>query len=527
MIDWNRIQALHVVKKLRGLLWEWFHVPLVFLDAEGRLQPWPQVVPKNTLDSWVFYLKQTERLYQAWEGCFQNLVQKKEGPEAFNTFEAQAFKGFLGYDTGYWFPFLSAQKIPLGSVVAYPFLDQPLSQESFEKATAVRTAMGLNIPSEILPEELPLLEKNQLMILQRLVEVVGQEVVSFEAEVLKREERIHHLSGELSQRYQYDLMIGKSPPMQTLYRLLDKLRGSLSSVLIQGENGTGKELVARSIHYHSSRKDQPFVTVNCSALNENLLESELFGHVKGAFTGAIKDKKGVFEVADGGTLFLDELGDMPLAMQVKLLRVLQEGTLTPVGGTELKTVDVRVIAATHRDLKAMMAEGTFREDLYYRIHVIQLIVPALRDRKEDLPLLVEYFLKKACEDQKGSLKKLAPEVLETFFAYAWPGNIRELENELERLVVLAGEEPLISSDILSPRIQEASLQNNDVSSKDLALLSPVKLKEAVQALEKKIIAAGLERTGGNKSQLAKELGISRANLILKIEKYGFEAGKAA
>jgi len=287
-------------------------------------------------------------------------------------------------------------------------------------------------------------------------------------------------------------------------------------------------LIARSVHFNSPRKNNNFTTVNCSAFNENLLDSELFGHVKGSFTGAIKDKKGLFESAHNGTLFLDEVGDMTLTMQVKLLRVLQQGTLTPVGGTEERKVDVRVIAATNRDLKSMIEEGTFREDLYYRINVINIQVPALRDRKEDLPVLVEHFLLKSCKEKEVPLKQVTSRAMEKVFDYQWPGNIRELENEIERLVVLSGTEPKIGPELLSPRIRDAvSSGGAGAGGKSMSFKFAGKLRDAMEELEKTMIKEGLRRTKWNKSKLAKELGISRAGLIMKVDKYGLDKRKLA
>ena len=308
--------------------------------------------------------------------------------------------------------------------------------------------------------------------------------------------------------------------------MLDKVSASEATVLIQGDNGTGKELIARSVHFNSPRKTASFVTVNCSAFNENLLDSELFGHVKGSFTGAIKDKKGLFESAHNGTLFLDEVGDMTLTMQVKLLRVLQQGTLTPVGGTEERKVAVRVIAATNRDLKAMIEEGTFREDLYYRINVINIQVPALRDRKEDLPVLLDHFLLKSCKEKEVPLKQITARALEKMFDYQWPGNIRELENEVERLVVLSGTDQKVGPELLSPRIRDAVATTGSGSGgKTMSVKFAGKLKDALEELEKIMIKEGLRRTKWNKSKLAKELGISRAGLIMKVDKYGLDKRK--
>ena len=353
------------------------------------------------------------------------------------------------------------------------------------------------------------------------MELVAQEIVTLHLEISSRENRIKELNKELGSRYKYDNMIGKSKPMQTLYTLLDKIKTADSTVLIQGENGTGKELIAKAIHYNSNRKDKPFVIQNCSAFNDNLLESELFGHVKGSFTGAIRDKKGLFEMADKGTFFLDEIGDTSPTMQVKLLRVLQEGTFIPVGAVESRRVDVRIIAATNRPLKEMVEQGTFREDLYYRLNVINIRVPPLRERKEDIPFLAEFFINKAQAAHPDSSKKiLTKRALEKLYDYAWPGNVRELQNEMERLIVLSGAETKITADMLSPKILEQSQQGKVQGTRVHG-----KLKDALEDLEREMIREGLRRTGWNKSRLAKELGISRAGLIMKVEKYGLDKRK--
>jgi transcriptional regulator with PAS, ATPase and Fis domain len=365
------------------------------------------------------------------------------------------------------------------------------------------------------------LDDNERTHFCELVDLVAQEVVTLHLEITRREDRIRELNKELGSRYKYDNMIGKSKPMQSLYALLDKIKGADSTVMIQGENGTGKELIAKAIHYNSLRKDKAFVIQNCSAFNDNLLESELFGHIKGSFTGALKDKKGLFEMADKGTFFLDEIGDTSPQMQVKLLRVLQEGTFMSVGSTEMKKVDVRIIAATNRNLKEMVEQGTFREDLYYRLNVINLRVPPLRERKEDIPLLAEFFLQKSAD---GGTKRvsLTKRALEKLYDYPWPGNVRELQNEMERLVVLAGDDTKILPEMLSPKILEIA----DKSKVQGARLQG-KLKDALEELEREMIREGLRRTGWNKSKLAKELGISRAGLIMKVEKYALDKRKIA
>jgi two-component system response regulator HupR/HoxA len=316
------------------------------------------------------------------------------------------------------------------------------------------------------------------------------------------------------QRSGYHGIIGGSPTMQELYRLLDRIAPSDATVLVQGENGTGKELVARAIHVGSERRERKFVVTNCSAFNDNLLDSELFGHKRGAFTGAIVDKPGLFEIADSGTFFLDEIGDMSPSLQVKVLRVLQEGTFNRVGDTETRRVDVRIIAATNRDLAAMVAAGRFREDLYYRVHVLSVMLPALRDRRDDVPLLIEHFLGR---HRRQRPKRLAPECAARMHAYPWPGNVRELENEIERLVVLAGDSPTIGPELLSPRIRQW-----EPSAEPEPVTDPGSLPAAVEALERRMIGAAMRRHGGNKTRAAEELKVSRRNLIRLVQKYELE-----
>ena len=319
---------------------------------------------------------------------------------------------------------------------------------------------------------------------------------------------------EPNRRTAYAGITGASAPMLELYSLLDRVAPSDSTVLIQGENGTGKELVARAIHDRSPRRDHRFVVTNCSAFNDNLLDSELFGHKRGAFTGAVADKAGLFEIADLGTFFLDEIGDMSPTLQVKVLRVLQEGTFNRVGDTETRKVDVRIIAATNRDLAAMVAAGTFREDLFYRINVINLTLPALRERRDDVPILIDYFL--ARHRRNGRPKRLTPDCQAQMLAYPWPGNVRELENEIERLVVLAGDSPTIDASLLSPRIRQFAPTEEEPA------YDTGSLPAAVEALERKMIGAAIRRHGGNKTRAAEELKVSRRNLIRLVQKYQLE-----
>ena len=315
-------------------------------------------------------------------------------------------------------------------------------------------------------------------------------------------------------RTSYHGLVGAGPAMQTLFDLIERIAPSDSTVLVQGENGTGKELASRAIHQASLRREQKFVVTNCSAFNDNLLDSELFGHKRGAFTGAVADKPGLFEIADKGTFFLDEIGDMSPMLQVKVLRVLQEGTFNRVGDTETRKVDVRIIAATNRDLQGMVAAGQFREDLFYRVNVLNVMLPSLRERKEDIPLLIEQFLGR---HRRTRPKKLSPECAAQMLAYPWPGNVRELENEVERLVVLAGDAPLIGIELLSPRIRQW-----EPSSEAPVAVDTGSLPAAVEALERRMIGAAMRRHGGNKTRAAEDLKVSRRNLIRLVQKYELE-----
>ncbi len=321
------------------------------------------------------------------------------------------------------------------------------------------------------------------------------------------------LKSEVQGRYNVQGIIGSSAPMRRVFDLLDRVAGTTTSVLIQGPTGTGKELIAKVIHYNSPLKDRPFVAENCGALSESLLESELFGHVKGAFTGAIADKKGLFELAEGGTVFLDEIADMPLNMQIKLLRVLQEGQVRPVGGSRYLHVDFRLVTSSNRDLLAEVKTGNFRDDLYYRIQVFPIIVPPLADRKEDIPLLTTHFLEKLAHKLNRPLKRLTPQALDLLVQFSWPGNVRELENEIERAFTLAGDDSEIKKEYLSEKITGSG---EHVIPADLDGLS---LQEVTEQIERKMVTRTLRETDGNRSQAARNLGLTRQGLLNKIARY--------
>ncbi len=321
-------------------------------------------------------------------------------------------------------------------------------------------------------------------------------------------------------RGDYSTIVGASESIRRVFADLDRIVESELPVLITGESGTGKELVARAIHKNGPRAKRPFVSENCAAIPETLLESELFGHAKGAFTGAHRAKKGLFEASDGGTLFLDEIGDMSSAMQKKLLRVMQEGEVRPVGSDKLVKVDVRLLAASHRDLTAHVEEGTFREDLYYRIHVLSVEMPALRDRVEDIPLLAEHLLARAAREAGREAPVIPHEVTAALCAHDWPGNVRELENEMRRLVVLSPDRVELSS------LSRAVLEGRSARPEP-ALLVEGDLRATVAEFERRAIEDALAEAGGNKSQAGRALGISRFALQRKLEKFGLEGGESS
>lgn len=518
MIDWKSIKDLHVNKKLEQIIGSWYGLDIFYADEQGRVQFLTQ--PDYPYKSPFFKLQMSPTFANDWlEGDVEKVF------ESFSESEQHwvEFESFFPHTFGYAHKVVIDGEV-LGAIFAYPYFKDSCTTEEVEQVVSKLVECGVSeIDARATASKVKRFSEKDFSKMRELVGIVADEVVTFHSEISKREARIHDLNSELGNKYRYHNLIGKSKKMQQVYHLLSKVSNSESTIMIQGENGTGKEMVAKAIHYNSSRKDAVFMAVNCSAFNDNLLDSELFGHIKGSFTGAIKDKKGVFEVANGGTLFLDEIGDTSPSMQVKLLRILQEGTYLPVGATSPKKVNVRVIAATNRNLKEMIAKGEFREDLYYRINVINVALPALRERQEDIPVLMDYFLQQKCEEAGLPLKTFSKKCLEKMLDHNWPGNVRELQNEVERLVVLAGDEKNITPDMLSSRIFESSEPTHQGGSGNLkGVNTSGSLKEALEELEIIMIREGLKRTGFNKSKLAKELGISRAGLIMKVDKYGLD-----
>ncbi|MFH1059592.1 MAG: sigma-54 dependent transcriptional regulator [Pseudomonadota bacterium] len=321
------------------------------------------------------------------------------------------------------------------------------------------------------------------------------------------------LREEVQKGQGFGQIVGDSRAMRQVYELVEKVAATKATVLITGESGTGKELIARAIHSRSPRSEEPFVAVNCMALSETLLESELFGHEKGAFTGAVGRRKGRFELADKGTLFLDEVGEIATSLQVKLLRVLQERTFERVGGNQPIGVDVRIVAATNRDLTQAVATGVFREDLFYRLNVVRLGLPSLRERKEDLPALVAHFVRRYAAEVGRAAPQVSQEAMASIYGYAWPGNVRELENALERAVIMSGAE-IRPADLPLEVRPEAGLASAPELPRDMGIT------EAVEDLERRMIQRALDEHHGVAAHAAEALGLTKSNLAYKMKKYG-------
>jgi len=329
-----------------------------------------------------------------------------------------------------------------------------------------------------------------------------------------------NLKNEVSARYRFENIIGSSPPMQAVYRLVARCAPTNSTVLLRGESGTGKELVARAIHYNSLRKDRPFVTVDCASLSENLLESELFGHVKGSFTGAVSNKKGLFETADGGTLFLDEIGNISMSTQAKLLRFIEQREFKAVGDARIRTVNIRLITATNKNLETMVADGNFREDLYYRINIFPIVIPPLRERRDDIPALAFHFLKQFGKEMERTVKELSAAAMNLLMNHDWPGNVRELENVMHRAVILTSDEVIRQGHLVN-LIDMLPHIDLDVprTSEELKRIKKIARQKSVENVEKHFVLGALKRNRWNVTRSAEETGMQRSNFQALMKKY--------
>jgi DNA-binding NtrC family response regulator len=349
--------------------------------------------------------------------------------------------------------------------------------------------------------------------LDHLMQVIGK---ALEIRALRDENR--KLKEELGRRYEFDNIIGRSPAMQEIFATIERVGPTRATVLLAGESGVGKDLIARAIHFHSPRRDRPLVKINCSAIPENLMESELFGYEKGAFTGANLTKPGKFEQADTGTVFLDEIGDVPAVIQVKLLRILQEREFERLGSNVTRHIDVRVVAATNQDLRAALEQGTFREDLYYRLNVVPLNIPPLRERKQDIPFLANHFIHKLAPDTGNRVDAITDRAMEKLIAYHWPGNVRELENVIERGLVMCTGTELDAADI---KLESAPGPGSASRAQGDSHFVPEGM--SLDQFEQEIIREALRRADGNKSQAARLLGLTRNALRYRLTQMGMEA----
>jgi len=391
------------------------------------------------------------------------------------------------------------------------FLGVPIQVE--KKSVGVLTVDHLFGPDVSFEEDMSFLEI--------LATLIGQFLVLHDAISRKEEKLIEEnrsLKAELHSRFNRHYIIGDSPAMQEIYWLIEKIAPSKATVLLLGQSGTGKELVARALHETSTRKDKPYIKVNCAALPENLLESELLGHDKGAFTGATATKPGKFELADGGTVFLDEIGELPILLQAKLLRVIQEQQFERIGGTRTLTVDVRIIAATNVDLQANVEQGLFRSDLYYRLNVVPIQLPALHERRGDIPLLIDHFLR-ASNERNNRDVKLTRDALDFLTAYDWPGNVRELQNFIERLVILADRQ-IIQTEMLKTHLSGISTPAPQSSAPlTLTAQQPHTVRDSLEDLERQAIEASLRRNGWVQARAARELGLTQRQIGYRIKKF--------
>jgi transcriptional regulator with GAF, ATPase, and Fis domain len=354
------------------------------------------------------------------------------------------------------------------------------------------------------------------------------------AKAFDRRAKLHGTPGPedpSSASYHFENIIGSSLPMQRIFRLIAQCAPTNSTVMLRGESGTGKELIARAIHYNSLRKDQPFVPVDCTSLSESLLESELFGHVKGSFTGAVSNKKGLFETADGGTLFLDEIGNITLSTQAKLLRFIEEREFKAVGDTRIQRVDIRLVTATNKNLEDMVADGVFRDDLYYRINIFPIEIPPLRERRDDIPALATHFLDQFSEDMNHKAWAFSPGALNLLMNHDWPGNVRELENVVQRAVILASGDVIRQGHLVNI-IDMLPHVDLDVprTSEELKQIKKIARQKSVENVEKHFVLGALKRNGWNVTRAAEETGMQRSNLQALMKKYdirirGIETGK--
>jgi transcriptional regulator with GAF, ATPase, and Fis domain len=480
---------------------------ILLADREGKLQ----ISQARNLD---------QKTLEAGENTFSRSIAEQAAKEGapIVTLDAAGDERFVAARSVSHLKLRSVLAVPLavkGRTVGCIYVDHRLRSAAFGEGD-VQLVCDLAEQAAIAVENARLYSDNQAQTEQiaALARQLEQKVESQALELGELHKEVRTSRAALSVRYNYDNLVGKTPRMLEMFRLLDRVTETALPVVIYGESGTGKELVARAIHHNGPRRGRPFVSESCAAIPETLLEAALFGHVRGAFTGADAERRGLFEVAHGGTLFLDEVGEMSPGMQAKLLRVLQSGELRRLGGERTIKVDVRLVCASNRDLARLVEDGRFREDLFYRLNVVRVGLPPLRERRDDIPLLIEHFLSKHAKTVNKQPPKLQRAALQKLVGYRWPGNVRELENEILRAAALSGE--VITVPDLSPQVAagdpEAAWDSDDFG-----------MKKRVERLERTLLREALARAEGNQTHAAKLLGLSRFGLQKKLRRYGMEA----
>lgn len=510
MIDWKNIVESHVIRIFRKTCYEWWGIDIQFYDEYGNHRNANisfQNPVCNLLHSMPKGLNHCLQTYRKHLKKFR----KKQGP-----FFCQCFAGFQGFAV----PILVKQKY-VGAMIGTGICIFEKDDSLQKKYKETLGELGFDhMELDSCYERLKTLDQHKKEYLVDFMKIVAEDVAVYYELLQEKDEDTKRQSLLLEGVYKekYKGIIGTSPAMKRVFDTLELIERSESPVLIEGESGTGKELIAAAIHYNSPRKERLFVIQNCSAFSDTLLNSELFGHEKGSFTGAVSEKKGLFEIADKGTLFLDEIGDMQKDIQAKLLRVLEDGSFYRVGGTEQRKVNVRIIAATNKRLKELVERGEFRKDLFYRINTIHVTLPPLRERNEDIGGLIDYFLDYYAISCNGGIKEIHPSAREHLQAYHWPGNVRELKNLMERLVLLSGTSKTIEvrhipREILGDRHPGLPVHDH---------AKPAKLADAIKAIEKTMVCEELKKSNWNKTYAAMALGISRASLNNKIAEFNIQ-----
>ena len=498
---YDQVPWLH---QMREIIRRWWKIDAIYIDKENQpifMSGQPEEVPNRVCAA---CLSDPSLRSRCLDSMAQALQETQRPGFTKNTVNHSCHLGMANMMVP-----IQISDHPGGMIYTTGFFNGALTPAEEQAFLDRGSAMAPELGERDNLNSIPILTRDRRDHLADILSLGQSAVVTLFAELRAKEAEIEELRQRLKERQGFSGLVGSSAAMQEVYRLVERVAVNDCTVLIRGESGTGKELVAGAVHSLSARARGPFVVQNCSAFNDNLLESELFGHIKGAFTGAVNDKKGLFELASSGTLFLDEVAEMSAALQAKLLRVLQDLSFWPVGATTPRKSDVRILAATHRDLEQMIQQGLFREDLYYRLNVISIVMPPLRDRRGDIPALVEHFLRKHGAD------RVDPQALRLLCQYDWPGNVRELANEVERMKVLHDGKGDLDRSLISARILKRGDQKPAPSLKGT-------LREALGELEASMIRVALSQHQGNRSHAAKTLGIARSNLIAKIKTYSIK-----